>query len=316
MPTPQPPNQPPAPMALNLMKRRKVQYRLRRRQYLDLPAEEQAAAAPGTEPAEGSLDSAEVARLRERVRYAEESATVWQTERQNALSRLGDAEKKAAAAESETAEAREKLRQSEQLLEEARRVAEQAKAQVVRSRADLEQQRRRFTKESIDLRQFAAEGVLRELFPVLDHFNYALETLTQNPSAESLIQGFQLIHRELTTVLGAAGLEQVLPVGQMFDPQLHDAAATAEDVRYPDGAVAQVLRPGYVLNGKTLRPAMVAVNKLPASEPDPTPAGFAEPLGDSSDQIPMVEPEEDTAELPKNNPLGEAMRYLDTRFDD
>ena len=312
----------PAPMALNLMKRRKVQYRLRRRQFLDLPAEEptvaDSVAAEGGEVL--TLDSAELTRLRDRVRYAEEAAARSQAERQTAMGRAQEAEKRASGLEVEAKEAREKLRQSEQLLDEARRVADQAKAQVVRSRQDLEQQRKRFTKESIDLRQFAAEGVLRELFPVLDHFNYAIETLAQNPSPESLTQGILLIHRELTSVLGAAGLEQVLPLGQRFDPQQHDAAATAEDPRYPDGCVAQVLRPGYVLNGKTLRPAMVAVNKLPQSEAPAPPddhasIGFAEPIA-SSDEVPMLEPEEDTAELPKNNPLNQAMRFMDTRFDD
>lgn len=141
----------------------------------------------------------------------------------------------------------------------------EAQSRHLRAHADLDNQRRRHQKEKEDLRRFATESLMEALAPAMDHFDLALQSFETATDVASLRQGVEMIHRELLGVLQANGLEPIQAKGASFDPNLHEAVATDADESSEDGVVLAVLRPGWQLRGRVLRPAMVKVNQLRSS---------------------------------------------------
>lgn len=146
-------------------------------------------------------------------------------------------------------------------LAEAQEELRQAREAALRARADLENQRRRHQKEKADLRKFATEDLVSSLVPAMDHFALALQSLQTATDMDSVRKGVEMIHREFANVLNANGLEEISPGGKPFDPSQHEAAATESKEGEADGVVLEVLRPGWSLRGRVLRPALVKVNK-------------------------------------------------------
>ncbi len=162
--------------------------------------------------------------------------------------------------------------------EELQKVREEAAAEVVRARAEMENQRRRLNRDRDEYRKTAAADVLQRLLPPLDHFELAMKSAATAADVKSLAEGVGLIHRELLQVLDACGLLRIMPVGERFDPNFHEAIGTVADPDKPAQEVVEVFRSGYSLNGRVLRPAMVRVNvgATPA-EDEKSPAAQATP---------------------------------------
>jgi molecular chaperone GrpE len=127
--------------------------------------------------------------------------------------------------------------------------------------ADLENFRRRTVREKDELRQFAAAKVLEDLMPVMDNLALALVAAKQ-PSADvkSLVGGVDMILGQLKTALSNHGLKEINPAGQPFDANFHEAVSAQPSREVPDGNVSTVVRTGYTLNGRLLRPASVVVS--------------------------------------------------------
>jgi len=129
---------------------------------------------------------------------------------------------------------------------------------LLRKQAELENFRKRAQREKEEFRQFATEGLIRDLLPVLDGFERALRQ--RAPAVpEPFYQGMELIHRQLTEVLARAGLVALETVGQSFDPHFHQAVETVEEPRRRDQEIVEELQRGYMLNHRLLRPAVVKV---------------------------------------------------------
>lgn len=135
----------------------------------------------------------------------------------------------------------------------------------MRAAADLENFRRRSVREKEELRLFAASRVLEDLLPVLDNLGLAL-TAAKQPNAEvkSLTGGVEMVLSQLKTALGSHGLKEINPVGGTFDANLHEAISAQPSADAPEGKVLNVVRPGFSLNGRLLRPASVVVSSGPA----------------------------------------------------
>lgn len=131
----------------------------------------------------------------------------------------------------------------------------------VRLAADMENLRRRTVREKEELRQFAAGRVLEDLLPVLDNLALGL-TAAKAPNADlkGLIGGISMVQDQLKNALSGHGLKEINPAGQTFDPNLHESIASQPSAEVPEGAVVQVVRTGYSLNGRLLRPASVVVS--------------------------------------------------------
>jgi molecular chaperone GrpE len=127
-----------------------------------------------------------------------------------------------------------------------------------RTQADFENYRKRAAKEAAAAGSRAKAGLVRELLPVLDNLERALEHADEG---ESLLDGVRLVHSDLVGVLQRSGVEVFDPSGEPFDPTLHEALSTRpEDGQHP-GTVVEVVEKGYRLNDTILRPARVVVSQ-------------------------------------------------------
>jgi molecular chaperone GrpE len=131
----------------------------------------------------------------------------------------------------------------------------------LRSVADLENFRRRTVREKDELRQFAASRVLEDLLPALDNLALAL-TATRQPGADlkSLAGGVEMVLAQLKASLTSHGLKEINPVGHAFDANLHESISAQPSATVPEGSVLSVVRTGFSLNGRLLRPASVVVS--------------------------------------------------------
>ena len=172
------------------------------------------------------------------------------------------AEEKAEDQEAEKAE-EEKEDTSEEPAEndeEAEKKAAEAESErYMRLMAEFQNYKRRAAKEKTDPLQYANEKIVGDLLPVLDNFERALATETED--IEGYVKGMQLIFDQLKTALGNAGLEEIKAMDEEFDPNVHNAVMTDNVEEKEDGTITKVLQKGYKLRDKVVRPSMVAVNK-------------------------------------------------------
>lgn len=134
----------------------------------------------------------------------------------------------------------------------------------MRAMADHDNFRKRTAREKDELRQYAASRVLEDLLPVLDNLSLGLAAASQ-PSAElkTLTGGVEMVLTQLKTALANHGLKEINPVEQPFDAHQHEAISQQPSAEVPEGNVLTVVRTGYSLNGRLLRPASVIVSSGP-----------------------------------------------------
>ena len=130
-----------------------------------------------------------------------------------------------------------------------------------RVQAEFENYRKRVIKEQTALVDRASEGLVEQLLPVLDSFELALKNFDAagGQDTESVRKGVELVYAELLGVLEKAGLSRIEAEGKPFDPNVHEAVMQEEGDGEP--VVTDVLRTGYTLKGRVLRPAMVKVSR-------------------------------------------------------
>lgn len=174
-----------------------------------------------------------------------------------------------AAAEAETEEAKADEKAGEQAGSEAEAepdekkeeasAEEQESERYMRLMAEFQNFKRRAAKEKSDIHAFANERLIGDLLPVMDNFERALETETED--IEGYAKGMQLIFEQMKTALEKAGLKEIEALGLDFDPNVHNAVMTDNTEEYENDKISKVLQKGYKLNDKVVRPSMVAVNK-------------------------------------------------------
>ena len=136
---------------------------------------------------------------------------------------------------------------------------EQESERYMRLMAEFQNFKRRAAREKSDIHAFANERIVGDLLPVLDNFERALDTETDD--LEAYAKGMQLIFEQLKTALDKAGLKEIEALGLDFDPNVHNAVMTDNTEEYDNDKISKVLQKGYKLNDKVIRPSMVAVNK-------------------------------------------------------
>jgi len=145
------------------------------------------------------------------------------------------------------------------------------KDQALRAMAEAENTRRRAQREADDARKFALAGFARDLLAVVDNLGRALQAVPPEKRAggdiANLHAGVEMTERELLAVLDRNGVKPVDPLGEKFDPNLHQAMFEAPSTDKAAGTVIQVVAKGYTLQGRLLRPAMVGVAKTPDLPP-------------------------------------------------
>lgn len=166
----------------------------------------------------------------------------------------------------------ERLRQA---LETKTREAEANHDRALRALAEFDNARKRAAREREEYTRYANESLLRELLPVLDNFDRALQAARVEPGAAAVVAGVELIARELMRVLEKFGVSAFESVGHPFDPTRHEAVARVEAGDQPDMTVVAETARGYMLNGRVLRPAMVTVAMRGERAAEPIDGGAA-----------------------------------------
>ncbi len=169
------------------------------------------------------------------------------------------------AGEAQTQEQEEDLRQS---LEAVRAERDELKDRFLRLAAETENYKKRSEREKAEFLKRSNQALVKELLPVLDNLERALEAAGQNQEQKGLLEGLELTRQELWKVLERHGLERVEALGQTFDPEYHEAMMQQEDPEVEENTVLQELQKGYLFQGRLLRPAMVVVSKKPAPADD------------------------------------------------
>jgi len=158
------------------------------------------------------------------------------------------------AVQTEVDELSEKLNEYENKLGDMRDL-------LLRERAEIENQRKRLARDVEQARKFANERLLGELLPVCDSLERGLAVDTTDAAA--LREGMDLTLKALLKVAEANGLKPIAPLGQPFNPELHQAMSMVDAPNAAANTVVSVLQKGYVLNERLLRPALVAIAKPP-----------------------------------------------------
>jgi molecular chaperone GrpE len=125
-----------------------------------------------------------------------------------------------------------------------------------RTQADFENYRKRIARESASAQDRGVAKLARELLPALDNLDRALEAAAEQ---DPLLEGVRLVRSELVAALGRVGIDSFSPVGEPFDPALHEAIVQQPAPECESGTVVEVYQPGYRLHGTIIRPARVVV---------------------------------------------------------
>ncbi|MEI7566466.1 MAG: nucleotide exchange factor GrpE [Opitutaceae bacterium] len=135
-----------------------------------------------------------------------------------------------------------------------------------RTAADLENFRKRTIREKDELRQFATAGLMEDVIPILDNLGLGLAAARQQAEGKSIVDGLVLVLEQLKSTLARHGLKEINPAGQKFDPHFHECISHQPSAEYAEELVMQVVRLGFSLNGRLLRPASVVVSSGAAGE--------------------------------------------------
>lgn len=150
--------------------------------------------------------------------------------------------------------------------DEIGRLREQARDQQLRAGAELENLRKRSQRDVENAHRFGLERAAQELLPVVDSLELAVASAEAGDAA-TLAAGQQATLRLLLKAFERFSIQPIEPLGEPFDPNLHEAIVAQESATAAPNSVLQVVQRGYSLNGRLLRPARVIVAREPAAAP-------------------------------------------------
>ena len=139
-----------------------------------------------------------------------------------------------------------------------------ANDRLLRLQAEMQNLRNRTSREIADERRYAALPILRDLLPVVDNIDRAIEAAEKAGEAENLLEGFRLVRQQLMTTLQTHGATPIEALGQPFDPNFHQAILHQPSADAPANTVTMVTQQGYTLNDRVVRPSHVIVSSGPA----------------------------------------------------
>lgn len=153
------------------------------------------------------------------------------------------------------------ITQLQQQLAEKTQEAQENYDRLLRCAAEMENLKKRQEKERADLVQFANENLCKELLPVLDNLERALEHGRQFEAPPALLEGIELVYQNFLKTLEKFGVTPLDSIGRPFDPAFHHAVLEEEAPELADQTVTKELQKGYLMQARLLRPAMVVVSR-------------------------------------------------------
>ena len=196
-----------------------------------------------------------------------EDSTIWgkkkgMKETKNNNEKLEDGpQDKAKAPRKKEEKKSKKIKEWESLLKEKEEEAEKNYDQMLRAMAELENNKKRAAKEKSDLLKYGNEQLVREIIPVLDNLERATEHAKSPENYSELLEGIRMTIKQFHSVLDKFGVETIVSFEKKFDPEIHEAVMQIESENHEPGTVVTELQKGYLLNGRLIRAARVAVSK-------------------------------------------------------
>lgn len=139
------------------------------------------------------------------------------------------------------------------------------KDRTLRLQAEMQNLRNRTSREIADERKYGALPALRDLLPVVDNIDRAIEAAEKQEEGAGLLEGFKLVRQQLMSVLQQHGCQPIEGLGEPFDPQVHEAILKQPSDEYPADHVMMVTQQGYQLHDRVVRPSRVIVSSGPAA---------------------------------------------------
>ncbi|MBM7097121.1 nucleotide exchange factor GrpE [Bacillus sp. H-16] len=137
---------------------------------------------------------------------------------------------------------------------------EELNQRLIRNQADYDNFRRRTRKEKEADAKYRAQSLAEKLIPALDNFERAMMVQVDSEDGKSLLQGMEMVYRQMKEALESEGIAAIETVGTPFDPHYHQAVAQAATDEYDSNVVVEEMQKGYMLKDRVIRPAMVKVN--------------------------------------------------------
>lgn len=138
------------------------------------------------------------------------------------------------------------------------KLLEEQNERYLRLQADFDNFRRRTRQEKEELSTIVTQNMVLQFLPIMDNFERAL-TGGKSQDADALLSGVEMIYRQFVQVMEKCGLTPIEAVGQLFDPQKHEAVMRVEDSEQPEGTIVEEFQKGYAVGSKVIRPSMVKV---------------------------------------------------------
>ncbi|MCR6106299.1 nucleotide exchange factor GrpE [Salipaludibacillus agaradhaerens] len=149
--------------------------------------------------------------------------------------------------------------ESDDMQELERKLAD-ATNRMLRIQADYDNFRRRTKQEKESAAKYRSQSLAEKLLPALDNFERGMMITPQEEETKSLLQGMEMVYRQLKDALAEEGIEPIETVGKPFDPHYHQAVMQVETDEFESNVVVEEMQKGYQLKDKVIRPAMVKVN--------------------------------------------------------
>jgi molecular chaperone GrpE len=138
------------------------------------------------------------------------------------------------------------------------------KDKFVRLQAETDNFRKRLSREKEEFSQYANERLFKELIPIFDNFERALEDTSND--TKSLKEGLEMILKQFSSFLEKEKVEQIKAIGEKFDPTVHEVLTSEESSEHEENTIISQFVKGYMINNRVLRPSQVVISKKPSPE--------------------------------------------------
>jgi len=161
----------------------------------------------------------------------------------------------------ETVEEKSEAALLQEKVDELRAKLTETEGRTLRLQADFENYKRRVQMDKQAAEKYRAQSLVSDILPALDNFERAMQVEATDEQTKSLLQGMEMVHRQLLEALTKEGVEVIEAVGKQFDPNEHQAIMQVEDSEFESNAVVEEFQKGYKLKDRVIRPSMVKVNQ-------------------------------------------------------
>lgn len=170
-------------------------------------------------------------------------------------------ETKLLAEESPAEETETTQESSEEKMAKMQQEVEEADNMMLRLAAELDNYKKRVAKERESLIRYAAQDIILELLPILDNFGRAIESADKSRDFDSFLEGVKMISKQVYEALEKKGVSRIDTVGEVFDPNIHEAVMQVTSEEHPENVVVEELQKGYKLHDRVIIASRVVVSK-------------------------------------------------------